>query len=143
MELEDVVHVLRKVHKALRPRGVLLDIHPVPAHAWVEVVRDSRRKRLGYLDSSTVIERVREARRRRAAVLREGLFVPGPRRYFDWHAHYPSIEDWFRRREEYGSTAAIVIPPEVLRRVRVEMRRPGTIFVVGERTRATLLTRCP
>jgi hypothetical protein len=139
MQLEDVVHVLRKVHKALRPHGVLLDIHPVPAHHRVEVLREGHRSHLGYLDSSAVIERVRDARARLRVAQREGLFELRARRYFDWDAHYSTIEAWFRRRDEYGSM--VRIPPELLRRLRRHMRRAGSTFVLSERTRADLLVK--
>lgn len=139
MDLEGVVHVLRKVHRALRPRGVALEIHPLPVAPWVEVWRDGRRTRLGFLDYSTAIAAISSARSDLASVQREGLFRPRGRRYFDWRAHYPTVDDWLRRREEYGSS--IAIPPGLLRRARRKMRPPRTTLVIGERTRATAMIK--
>jgi len=139
MALEDVVHVLRKVHKALRRRGVLLDVQPVPGHPWVEVWRNGVRTRLGHLDDTMGISMIKAARSRLAIVERERLFTVRGRRFFDWRVHCSGVEDWFRRREEHGSTS--LIPPALLRRIRREMRFAGTTLVLGERIRATTMTK--
>src|SRR5712692_10389440 len=119
MRLEGVVHVLRKVHKTLRSHGLLLDIHPLPRHPWVEVWKGGRRKRLGLLDSTVGIETIRAVRALPTSIEREGLFTARAHRWFDWRSHYSGVDDWFRRREEYHSTN--VIPPARLRRIRSEM----------------------
>lgn len=134
-----MVHVLRQLHKTLRPRGVLLDVHPLPRHPRVEIWRSGRRTSLGHLDDTLGIHQIRAARARLAAIVREVLFQVGARRWFDWRVHYSSVEAWLRRREERNSTS--VIPTGLLPRVRREMRTPGSTLVIGERTRAAVLMK--
>lgn len=134
-----MVHVLRQTHKALRSRGVLLDLHPLPRHPWVEIWRGGRRIRLGLLDDTTFVEEVRAARACLEDVVREGIFRVEARRWFDWRIHYASVDAWLRRRKERDATS--VIPPGMLDRARREMRKHGSILVTGERTRATVLRR--
>lgn len=94
---------------------------------------------MGYVDSTTGVARIKAARSLLDETIREGLFVVEDHRWFDWRAHYESVDDWLERREKYPSTS--VIPPALLARVRRAMKVPGTTLVVGERTRATLLGR--
>jgi hypothetical protein len=49
-----VVHVLREVHKALRPKGILLDIHPLPEDPRLEVVRDRGTQAVGTIDGRKI-----------------------------------------------------------------------------------------
>jgi hypothetical protein len=47
VETEDVVHVLRNVHRALRPSGLLLDIHPL----GIDFAVRAGRRGLGFVDT--------------------------------------------------------------------------------------------
>lgn len=134
-----MVHVLREAHKALRPTGVLLDLHPLPRHPSVEVWSGGRRVRLGSLDDTVGIELIRTAREHLAAVVGDGYFRIEARRWFDKLTHYSSLDDWLQRREEYGTSS--VIPPELLQRVREEMRASRAELVTVERIRATGMKR--
>lgn len=136
-----MVHVLQKIHEALRPHGVLLDVHPLPRHPWVEIRRGDRPTRIGHLDDSLGIELTLAARKLLDTVVSEGAFRVEARRWFDWRVHYGSVEAWLRRRADRGSTS--VIPPRLLTRVRSEMSVQGTTLVVGQRTGATALRRVP
>jgi hypothetical protein len=47
VDTEDVVHVLRRVHGALRPKGLLLDVHPLGLDFAVR----AGRRGLGFVDT--------------------------------------------------------------------------------------------
>lgn len=134
-----MVHVLRQLHKALKPDGKLLDVHPLPQHNRVEVARDDARIVLGHLDSSGDFAKIRAARRRLNAVERDGLFRREGRRFFDLHMHFDTIGTWMETREEHGWTSEI--PREVLQGARGELSIPGSSLVVVERSRATAFSR--
>ena len=70
METEDVVHVLRRVHRALRPDGLVLDMHPL---ATDFAVRAGDRG-LGFVDTrrfARVLAAMNDGVR---IVVEEGLF---------------------------------------------------------------------
>lgn len=134
-----MVHVLREVHKALRPTGVLLDLHPLPRHPCVEVWSGGRRVRLGSLDDAVGIQVTRAAREHLAAVVGAGYFRIEARRWFDQLTHYSNVDDWLQRRVEYGTSS--IIPPDLLQRVHEEMDASRAELVLVERIRATRMKR--
>jgi hypothetical protein len=69
VETEDVVHVLRHVHRAVRPGGSVLDVHPL----GVDMAVLAGRRGLGFIDAAEfglVIAAMDEGV---AQVVREGL----------------------------------------------------------------------
>jgi hypothetical protein len=70
VDTEDVVHVLRRVHGALRPKGLLLDVHPLGLDFAVR----AGRRGLGFVDTrkfATVVEAMNDGVEQTIA---EGLF---------------------------------------------------------------------
>jgi hypothetical protein len=65
------VHVLRNVHRALRPRGLALDIHPL----GVDFTVRTESRGLGFVDVSQFVEVLDAMERGVAAVVREGLLT--------------------------------------------------------------------
>ncbi len=135
------MHVLRQLHQALRPAGVLLDIHPEPQHPRVEIVRGNHSTPVGSLDWTQDIRDIREARERLVSVQRAGLFRVEGRRLFTFRIYHDDVDAWLAFREEHDSTN--VVPPDVLRAARREMRAPGATLAVLERARATALRHVP
>lgn len=133
------MHVLRQLHKTLRPDGVLLDIHPQPEDPRVVIVGNGRRNMIGELDATIDNQEIRDARKRLVSVLRSGLFRTEERRIFSFHKYYESVEEWLELRRERGSTN--IIPSGVLRAARRELRAEGTQLAVATRIRATVLRR--
>ena len=133
------MHVLREIHKALRPNAVLLDFHPQPQNPPVEVVHTGGTQEVGRIDWTQDSREIRRARRRLSALEAEGLFRLERRLYFDLSMYHDSIDAWLehrRRREE-----ANVLPEGLLRNARKAMRRKGAQLVVRERIRASSLRR--
>lgn len=71
METEDVVNVLRNVHRGLRARGRLLDVHPL----GVDFAVRAGGRGLGFVDASQFARVVDAMDAAVAAVLDEGLFA--------------------------------------------------------------------
>ena len=132
-----MVHVLRQIHKALKPDGVLLDVHPLPKAPPLEVWRGEDRTLVDYLDWEHAIELIENARRVLNSVVDEGLFTRRARRFFDLHETFPSVDAWLEHRREFDEQGAI--RRDLLASARREMRKPGGTLVITERIRATVL----
>ncbi|MDQ3964358.1 MAG: hypothetical protein M3277_10670 [Actinomycetota bacterium] len=133
------MHVLRQLHKALRPGGLLVDIHPQPQDPRVEIVHPEGSVSVGAIDWTVDSREIRDARKRLTEVVREGLFRLEKRRWFDLHMYHESVEAWLAHREERGQTSPI--DDEVLRRARRELRPGEGRLAVIERIRASVLRR--
>jgi hypothetical protein len=71
VDTEDVVHVLRRVHGALRPEGLLLDVHPLGLDFAVR----AGRRGLGFVDTrkfAAVVEAMNDGLEQTVS---EGLFA--------------------------------------------------------------------
>ena len=135
------MHVLRQLHKALRPRGVLLDIHPQPEHPRVGIVHGRQVTPVGALDWTEDIREIRDARKRLASVQRAGLFRTEKRRVFTMRMYHDSVDAWLEFRHDRGATS--IVPAHVLRAARREMRSAGGVLMVTERVRASVLRHIP
>lgn len=135
------MHALRRIHGSLRPEGVLLDLHPQPEHAGVEVWQGGRVKRLGQVGQEEDIRDILEARDRLDLVEGEGWYITERRRFFDLLSHFPSAEDWLQYQEREGYTATI--SEELLASAHRLLATGNGEFVVREPIRASLLKRLP
>jgi hypothetical protein len=136
-----VVHALRRIHRSLRPEGVLLDLHPQPERAGVEVWQRGRVDRLGHLDQEEDIREILEARARLDSVEGDGWYVTERRRFFDLLAHFPSAEDWleYQAREGYSGE----VPAELIATANRLLAAGEGELVVREPIRASVLKRLP
>jgi hypothetical protein len=64
------VHVLRRVHRALRPKGLLLDVHPL----GLEFAVRAGRRGLGFVDTRKFVAVLEAMNRGVEQTLTEGLF---------------------------------------------------------------------
>lgn len=135
------MHALESIHGALRPGGVLLDLHPQPRNTRVEIWRDGRVVPVGEIDLQEDISGIRRARDRLRSVERRGLFVTERRRFIELVEHYPTVEDWQEHLAREGST--IDIPDGMLDRVRGLLSDEGAELIVREPVRASRLTVLP
>lgn len=135
------MHALRRIHRSLRPEGVLLDLHPQPEHAGVEVWQGGRVERLGHVGQEEDISDILEARARLDLVEGEGWYVTERRRFFDLLSHFPSTEDWLDYQEREGYTG--VVSEELLASANRLLATGNGEFVVREPIRASILKRLP
>ena len=111
MDTEDVVHVLRRVHGALRPDGLLLDVHPLGLDFAVR----AGRRGLGFVDTrrfAAVVEAMSDGVEQTIA---EGLFeeVKTIRRHVA-----ERFDDPAEALEEAESWEHLRLPAVVRRRLR-------------------------
>jgi len=133
------VHVLRQIHYALRPDGVLVDLHPQPQHERVEVVRHGGVIAVGTVDWTEDNREIRAARRRLAAVQRQGLFRLERRQMFDLRIYHDSVDAWLEYRRDRRETNPIA--SGTLRAALRELESRGGRLVCTERIRASSLRR--
>jgi hypothetical protein len=135
------VHALRRIHRSLRPDGVLVDLHPQPENTRVEVWQDGLIHPLGQTDLGEDIREILAARGRLELVERRGWFVTERTRFFEMLEHYPSVEDWMTRHalEGYSFGAS----EELVGSARHLLETGGGELIVREPIRASLLRRLP
>jgi hypothetical protein len=122
------VHALRKVHEALVPEGVLLDMHPIPPSTRAEV--DGRS--LGEFDDTEFMDIVRVTE---APLVEGDLFALEAELEFDWLERFESAEELL---EDVGLWEGCRIPETLAANIR-EAEPPIDIWerVVLRRYRAT------
>jgi hypothetical protein len=135
------VHALRRIHRSLRPEGVLLDLHPQPEHAGVEVWQEGRVESLGHVSQEEDIRDILAARDRLDLVEGEGWFITERRRVFDLLSHFPSAEDWLEYQELEGYAG--VVSEKLLASANRLLATGNGEFVIREPIRASLLKRLP
>jgi hypothetical protein len=111
VDTEDVVHVLRRVHGALRPKSLLLDVHPLGLDFAVR----AGRRGLGFIDTrrfAAVVEAMNDGVEQTIA---EGLFeeVKTLRRHVA-----ERFDDAAEALEEASSWEHLRLPAAVRRRLR-------------------------
>jgi hypothetical protein len=105
------VHVLRRVHRALRPKGLLLDVHPL----GLEFAVRAGRRGLGFVDTrkfATIVEAMNDALEQTVS---EGLFeeLKTVRRHVA-----ERFDDAAEALEEADSWDNLRLPAAVRRRLR-------------------------
>jgi SAM-dependent methyltransferase len=88
------VHALKRIHRSLRPDGVLLDLHPQPDRPRIEIWQDGRVELLGHIDYEQDIADILNARARLDQVEKDGWYVTYRRMVFELVSHFTSVEDW-------------------------------------------------
>jgi hypothetical protein len=116
------VHALRRVHEALVPGGILLDL--MPFEPWVPV--ESRGGVVGHVDTREFARDVVKTEARLASVVREGLFALERELRFDVLEHFDSADRLLEVVGEWGRTR---IPA----RLRARLARAEPPFRVRER----------
>jgi hypothetical protein len=88
-----MVHALEKVHRLLRPGGILIDIHPDGAPPPIDVLIDGHATRVGYLQESSGFVEYYQADDALAEIVRRGLFVLERAETFDFFTHVDTIAE--------------------------------------------------
>ena len=108
---------------ALRPGGLLLDLHPDATHSTVEARVAGATTPLGQLDETLHIQDVHFARAARQTVIDAGWFAIERETRFTFTTHFDSVETWLSYMAEHARKA--VIPADLVARAR-ELLPPGT-----------------
>jgi SAM-dependent methyltransferase len=92
MDQDDMVPALEEVRRLLRPDGTVIDIHPVPGTAEIEVHRAGE---IVFAEpaSASDDEGERHADAALAGVVARGLFVAERRSVFDFRVYAPSARE--------------------------------------------------
>jgi hypothetical protein len=135
------VHVLHRVHRWLRPGGRLLDIHPEPEDAKVEVQDGDRLTFVGPYQRLAIYKNIHAARDAVAEAVDEGLFVRERSVGFEVVYHFDSVDAWLAYRVERG-TSTEVDPALVARARDVLAETPGELLI-REQMLATRYRRQP
>lgn len=124
-----MVHALRKVHRLLKPEGVLLDLRPAAEHRQVGLGEGKRWKFVAWMREDLTDDRAANRAIRRGAAV--GLFRPEAANEFDLDRVMDTLDDF---REWMSDFPSGKLPPEderLYRRVERALAkvRPGTRIV--------------
>ena len=110
MPIEGVVDALWKVHRSLRPDGLLLDVHPQPRPTPIEVRTGAGSASIGRLEYSPGFVQTNSTANDALALLgREGAFVNDKKMVFEILHYMDSVADW----QTYLTTEAqYYVPPD-------------------------------
>ena len=114
------MHVLRGTHESLVPRGLVLDVHPIPPSGRIV----SGTQMLGRIDEREFFETVRATEAGMQAAITEGLFHFEAKVERDVIERFDTADDLIETAEEWGD---IKIPARVLDRLAAA---PGPIDLV-------------
>jgi hypothetical protein len=133
------VHVLRRVHRWLRPGGRVLDIHPEPEDARVEVRDGHRLTFVGLYQRPAIYENIHAARGTLAGLVEDGWFARERSVEFEVLYHFDSVDQWLAYRVERGTSTEV--DAALLVRARgVLAETPGELLI-REKMRATRYRR--
>jgi hypothetical protein len=141
MPAEGMVDALVRAGRLLTPNGRVIDIHPTPEPARVEVgARESGGHSIGELDAPDAVERHRAADAAVANAVAQGLFIVEATREFSFHSYADSVRELADYVAQKFRTTRI--GPETGRRAEVALRAQPTATVwVHERVRVSKLRR--
>jgi hypothetical protein len=147
MEHEGMVHALESIHRLLRPRGTLLDIHPVADAALIRVLRGGKQVFCESYPSESGDD-FRAADRAIERAVERGLFRSGRSIVFDFLTHASStaeLNDFFVTADAYderpqdGLVAARRVELFTRADEMIKTAGPGAELVYHEVVRATHL----
>jgi hypothetical protein len=111
VEPEDVVHVLRNVDEALKPRGLLFDIHPTADDTPIRAAG----RGLGFVDARRFQPVVATSDAAVDALVRDGLFDDVRRVEREIEELYPEAEELLDTADDWTT---LRIPVATRRRIR-------------------------
>ena len=110
MPSESVVDALLKVHRALRPDGMLLDCHPIPEPVLLEVRRDSETVQLDPLEYTPEFNHaIAIADQAFSSLSNDGTFLEQQELKYEILIHFDSFDEW---ENFWADEAVYFIPPK-------------------------------
>ena len=109
MPSEGVVDALLKVHRALRPDGLVLDCHPVPEPVLLEVRQGSKTAQMDLLEYTPEFSQaIANADQAYSTLCSEGIFVEQQALQYEVLVHFDSFDDWLKF---WADEAVYFVPP--------------------------------
>jgi hypothetical protein len=93
MEYGSMVHALEEIHRLLKPRGYLLDIHPVAEHSSIEIHRNGKFDLVGHLEVHQWCVDFEEADNALIEIVQRGIFTIEQKGIFDALTYYDSAAE--------------------------------------------------
>ncbi len=118
---------------------MLLDVHPEPEHARVEVQVGAETHDLGHLDATAIIGDTLAGRAVIEALIGEGLYAREHREVFEYIVHLSDVDSWLAYRAARGSRT--LVDPLIIQRARELLAAAEGEIRVVERGSAALLRR--
>ena len=103
------MRALRNIHSALRPGGLLLDIHPEPSHPQFEALTDGQATPIGSLDFSSRFGSVFAGRAALQSVVDAHLFVRERETTFVFIYRFATFDIWLDHVATRWSDARIPV----------------------------------
>jgi hypothetical protein len=119
----------------LRPGGRLLDVHPEPEDARVEVRDRDRLTFIGLFQRPAIYQNIHAARDALAALVGKGLFARERSVGFEVRYHFESVDAWLAYRTERGTKTEV--DPALLVRAREMLADTPGELLIREQMRAT------
>ncbi len=141
MPSEGVVDALRKVHRSLRPGGLLLDVHPQPKPSPIEVRTGAGTTDLGQLEYSPgFIGTMSNADEALASLDRDGTFRNEREVEFLLLHHFDSMAEW---QDYMAKEAQYYLPPDaaMLETIAGGLASAGAELILSEWVRASRFRR--
>lgn len=142
MSVESVGDALGRIHRSLRPAGVVVDLQPLRIRSRVEVRDGDRTLEVGRPIADVLFRSLDAAKAALDAVVRDGHFRLVGRTEFETITHYDSVAEWKERRSANRSAVPAKDRPLFERATRLfKGVGPSAEILVRERARALLLVR--
>jgi hypothetical protein len=117
----------------------VLDIHPEPEDASVEVRDGKRLTYVGPYQRQAIYENIHAARAALAGTIGEGLFARERSVGFEVLYHFDSVDQWLAYRVERGTSTEV--DPVLLARARDAVAESSAELLIREQMRATRYRR--
>jgi hypothetical protein len=125
---------LQRIRRWLRPGGRVLDIHPEPEAASVEIRPAERLIPVGPFDRLAIYDKIDAARATLDEMTEAGLYVRERSVNFEVLYHFESVYAWLTYRADRGSTTEV--PQALQTRARKILAATSGELLVREQMRA-------
>jgi hypothetical protein len=112
----------------------LLDIHPEPEHARVQIWCGEEIYDIGHVDDTAIIRDIHGGRAAVEALIREGLFLREAQMLFENVVHVSDADTWLAYREARSSRS--FLDPAIIQRARELLRAADGEIRVSDRAYA-------
>ena len=137
MPAESVVDALLKVHRALRPDGMLLDCHPIPEPVLLEIRRGHEIVWLDPLEYTPEFKSaIANADQAFSSLSNDGTFLKQQELQYEFLIHFDSVGEW---DNFWADQAVYFVPPkdELFEKMHQQLARRDSELLFHSQTKAT------